>query len=96
MARIRVDVSPRHAYYLLRFAIGQITEDEWDQIFQAILKHSDEVEEINNIKWKIDDMFELARVSDDDKNMAIKHSSVELSHVVHDIVMNHLEFYNKD
>lgn len=95
MAKICVK-NPIRAKWLLRFAISKITEDEWDEIFRLILKHSDDVEAIDNIKWKIDENHELVRVSEDSKKEARIHSRLELARSVDDIIMNHLEFYSEE
>ena len=89
MAKICVK-NPIRAKRLLRFAISTITEDEWDEIFRLILKHSDNVEIIDNIEWEINEKNELIHVSEDLKKEARICSRLELAHSVDDIIMNHL------
>ena len=95
MAKICVK-NPIRAKWFLRFAISKITEDEWDEIFRLILKHSDDVEIIDSIEWKINKKNELVQVSEDLKKEARIHSRLELAHSVDDILMNHLEFYSEE
>lgn len=95
MPRICVK-NPIRAKRLFRFAISRITEDEWDEIFGLILKHSDDVEAIDNIEWEIDEHHELIRVSDDLKEAARIQSRIDLSKGVEDILSKHLEFYSEE
>ena len=95
MAKICVK-NPVRAKWLLRFALSQITESEWDEIFRLILNNSDAIDIIDSIEWEINEKHELVRVSEEMKEAARIHSRFELARSVDDIIMNHLEFYSEE